>query len=238
MVCTFEFLYCFGTGGNVALQFALKARTQLHSVFFFHVHCAWAIATKNNKNVFIEVPALMHHLVLAADVLTSFQLSFEETLHVAHLLSLSLDLLLVFSLLQLHCSSLCRSTSHLALQFVQLGLHHTHIVWGFMLILTSSWGYNIKLKRNEKNVSIKDQTYGAYRFKGGGKNLWPTVEPQEAAQCWTQTCSQSVMIVPVAPGCGSWTTSSWSPEPGSRQLGRRSAEAVTAPHGGRFPAHP
>lgn len=26
--CTFEFLYCFGTGGNVVLQFALKVRRQ------------------------------------------------------------------------------------------------------------------------------------------------------------------------------------------------------------------
>lgn len=193
MVCTLEFLYCFGTGGNVALQFALKARTQLYRVSsFFHVHWVWAIATKNNKNVFIEVPALMHHLVLAADVLASFQLSFEETLHVAHLLSLSLDLLLAFSLLQLDCSSLCRSTSHLALQFVQLGLHHTHIVWGFMLILTSSWGYNIKLERNKKNVSIKDQTYNAYRIKGGGGycgKLWSrrkqhSAEHRHALSLW------------------------------------------------------
>lgn len=66
------------------------------------------------------------HLLLAAGVLGSFQLSLVEAFYVADLLLLSLDLLLELILLHLSYSTLRCSTSHQAFQLIQLSLYHTN----------------------------------------------------------------------------------------------------------------
>lgn len=98
-------------------EFSLPPNSSVAIVYGQHAVCPDCISTASGVCV---------HLLLATGVLGSFQLPLVEAFYVADLLLLSLDLLLELILLHLRCSSLRRSTSHLAFQLIQLGLYHTH----------------------------------------------------------------------------------------------------------------